>query len=69
VIARRWAAMLLAGGLAVSAQAAVKDQAANGFTVENSQWVPVTPEAAWKGLAEIGSGGRRITPGGVMPPA
>lgn len=54
MIARRWAAMLLAGGLAVSAQAAVKDQAANGFTVENSQWVPVTPEAAWKGLAEIG---------------
>ena len=34
------------------AHAEVKDQAANGFTVENSQWVPVTPDVAWKALVE-----------------
>ena len=31
-------------------RAAVKDQAANGFTIENSEWVPVEPVVAWKGL-------------------
>ena len=33
-----------------AATAAVKDQAANGFTVENSEWVPVDPHTAWKAL-------------------
>jgi hypothetical protein len=42
-------AALLATG---SAHAEIKDQAANGFTVENSQWVPVTPEQAWQGLVQ-----------------
>ena len=30
------------------AQAAVKDQARNGFTLENSAWVPVDQATAWK---------------------
>lgn len=34
-----------------SAQARIVDQAANGFTVENSEWVPVEPETAWKAFA------------------
>ncbi|MDR6841116.1 SRPBCC family protein [Pseudoxanthomonas sacheonensis] len=29
-------------------QARIVDQAPNGFTVENSEWVPVEPDAAWK---------------------
>lgn len=39
----------LSGG---PAAAAVKDAAANGFTVENEQTVPVAPEVAWKALVE-----------------
>ena len=36
-------------------RAAVKDQAANGFTIENSEWVPVEPAVAWKGfVGEVG---------------
>lgn len=46
------AAMSLAA--TVPARAEVKDQAANGFTVENSQWVPVAADAAWRGLVEVG---------------
>lgn len=34
------------------AQAEILDQAANGFTVQNSQWVPVTPEVAWRGFVD-----------------
>ncbi len=41
-------AALLLGGLHVPAHAEVKDQAPNGFTLENSQWVPVDPGTAWK---------------------
>ena len=40
---------LVAGSVPFSsAQARIVDQAANGFTVENSQWVPVDPDTAWK---------------------
>ncbi|MEH6421770.1 SRPBCC family protein [Pseudomonas sp. CGJS7] len=42
------AAALAAGG----ANAAVKDSAANGFTIENEQTVPVDPATAWKALTE-----------------
>lgn len=35
-----------------AAQAEVKDSARDGFTVENSQTVPVDAAAAWKGLVE-----------------
>lgn len=41
-------AALLFGGLHAPARAEVKDQAPNGFTLENSQWVPVDPGTAWK---------------------
>lgn len=41
-------AMLFFGGLHAPAHAEVKDQAPNGFTLENSQWVPVDPGTAWK---------------------
>lgn len=41
-------AALLFGGLHAPACAEVKDQAPNGFTLENSQWVPVDPGTAWK---------------------
>ncbi len=41
--------LMLAGG---HAGATVKDAAANGFTVENEQTVPVAPDAAWKALVE-----------------
>ncbi|MGN6222507.1 SRPBCC family protein [Pseudoxanthomonas sp.] len=51
---RLLATALLACGLAPPAPAAVKDQAANGFTLENSQWVPVKPDAAWNGLLAMG---------------
>lgn len=47
------AAMALALGLGGGpASAAVKDAAANGFTVENEQVVAVAPELAWKALVE-----------------
>ena len=40
---------LIAGSVPFSgAQARIVDQAANGFTVENSEWVPVDPDTAWK---------------------
>lgn len=35
-----------------SVSAAVKDAAANGFTVENTQVVPVDAETAWKALTQ-----------------
>jgi hypothetical protein len=38
-----------------AARAEVKDMAANGFTIENSQWVPAPPEAAWQAFVhEVG---------------
>ncbi|KRB08723.1 polyketide cyclase/dehydrase [Lysobacter sp. Root690] len=43
----------LAAGLfamCTTAPAAVKDVAANGFTIENEQTVPVDPATAWKAL-------------------
>ena len=44
--------MLLAAVVACAmlqpAHAAVKDQSPNGFTLENSQWVPVDQVTAWK---------------------
>ena len=45
---------LLLGVLLISpcVHAEIKDQAANGFTVENSQWVPVAPAQAWRGLVQ-----------------
>jgi len=48
---RSWCLLLaipLLGGLHAPAHAEVKDQAPNGFTLENSQWVPVDPGTAWK---------------------
>ncbi len=40
---------LIVGALsAPSAQAEVKDQAPNGFTIENSEWVPTDPQTSWK---------------------
>lgn len=47
-----WAAALLA--CAGPASAEVKDAAASGFTLENSQWVPVEAEAAWRALLDVG---------------
>ena len=48
--------ILVASGLTIlpcqSVSAAVKDAAANGFTVENTQVVPVDAEAAWKALTQ-----------------
>jgi len=38
---------------ALPAQAGVKDQSGSGFTVENSQWVPVATDAAWRGLVDV----------------
>lgn len=50
---RAVAAMALALGLGGGpAAAAVKDAAANGFTVENEQTVAVAPNAAWTALVE-----------------
>ena len=47
------AAAILAGGAwMTAAQAKVVDQAANGFTVENSQWVPTDPATSWKAFVE-----------------
>ena len=43
-------AILIAGALALPAQAAVKDAQPNGFTVENSEWVPVSPQVAYTAL-------------------
>lgn len=40
----------------VAALAEVKDAAPDGFTVENSRWVPAAPEVAWKAL--VGDVGR-----------
>ena len=48
--------MLLAAVVACAmlqpAHAAVKDQSPNGFTLENSQWVPVDPATAWKAFVQ-----------------
>jgi hypothetical protein len=45
------AVLAAAAAAAPCALAEVKDAAADGFTVENSQWVPASPEIAWKALA------------------
>ena len=44
--------LVAACAVAVPAMAAVKDQAPNGFTIENSEWVPAEPAAVWKALVE-----------------
>ena len=44
----RWSLVLL-GALAYSSvEAKIVDQAPNGFTLENSEWVPTDPQASWK---------------------
>lgn len=43
-----WLAMTALALASPAARAEVKDMAANGFTIENSQWVPVPPDAAWQ---------------------
>ena len=43
-----WLAALVMCVSLQPAYAAVKDQAPNGFTLENSQWVPVDQATAWK---------------------
>lgn len=42
----------LLAGLALPALAEVKDSSASGFTLENTQVVPVDAEAAWNGLVD-----------------
>ena len=50
-----WAAVATASlATAMPLGAEVKDQAANGFTVENTQLVPVAPDVAWRGLIDVG---------------
>ena len=46
------AAALVAFACGGHVRAEVKDQAANGFTVENSEWVDVDPQTAWTALVE-----------------
>lgn len=43
-------AVAMAFGAIAPARAEVKDSAANGFTIENSQVVPVDPKTAWNAL-------------------
>lgn len=43
-------AFVVAGALALPAQAAIKDAQPNGFTIENSEWVPVAPKVAYAAL-------------------
>lgn len=47
-----WVLGLAAACLATSALAEVKDSSASGFTLENSQVVPVDADTAWKGLVD-----------------
>jgi hypothetical protein len=49
---RRLACCALAVLLPVVAVAEVKDAAPSGFTLENSEWVPVAPETAWTHLVD-----------------
>ena len=44
----RWMMALAALLGSLQATAAIKDQAADGFTIEHSQWVPVDQATAWK---------------------
>ena len=45
-------AMLAGCAWMTGVQARVVDQVANGFTVENSQWVPTDPTTSWKALVD-----------------
>lgn len=46
---------MIAGGMAWSnTQARVVDQAPNGFTLENSEWVSADPKTAWKAFISVG---------------
>ena len=46
---------MVAGSMAWSdVQARVVDQAPNGFTLENSEWVSVDPKTAWKAFVDVG---------------
>src|SRR5688500_13251530 len=47
-----WAVIALASGVASPARAEIKDSVANGFTIENSQVVPVDPRTAWNALVD-----------------
>ena len=42
------AALVFFAAATPAAKARVIDQAANGFTVENSQWAPTDPATSWK---------------------
>lgn len=44
------ALLLVALCVAAPAQAAIKDAQPDGFTLENSEWVPVAPQAAYTAL-------------------
>jgi hypothetical protein len=47
--------LVIAMALAPHAQAAIKDAQPDGFTLENSEWVPVAPQAAYTALVkEVG---------------
>lgn len=47
-------AMIAGGTWIPSVTAKVLDQAADGFTVENSEWVPADSANAWKAFLEVG---------------
>ncbi|HEY1034454.1 MAG TPA: SRPBCC domain-containing protein, partial [Pseudoxanthomonas sp.] len=42
--------LLAVATVGAPAQAAIKDAKPNGFTVENSEWVPVSPQVAYAAL-------------------
>jgi hypothetical protein len=48
-------ALIAASAPLADAQARIVDQAPNGFTVENSEWVPADPATAWNAFVhEVG---------------
>lgn len=46
------AALALFAAATPGAKATIVDQATNGFTVENSQWVPTDPDTSWKAFVD-----------------
>ncbi len=47
-----WLACLCLPGFTLPAQARVVEQAPQRFTIENSEWVPVTPTEAWQAMTD-----------------
>lgn len=46
--------VLLAALLPLAAMAEVRDASPGGFTLENSEWVPVAPQHAWTHFMDVG---------------